>query len=90
MKTKFSIISFFDPYGDRKSDRKLLSRRNYESVKSLDEIKILIEVYNDDKYYNAVEVYGFDNRMKKTADFDKSYYLTSKASHARYESIPGY
>jgi hypothetical protein len=89
--TKFSIISFFDPYGDMKSTRKQLSRTNYQSEKSsLLEVQKIIETYNDGKYYNGVEVAHFDNRSKKINDFDKSYYLTSKAESARYESIPGY
>lgn len=88
--TQFSIISYFDPYGDMKSNRKQLSRKNYQSEKSLDEVKAIIEKYNDGKYYNAVEVASFDNRSKNISDFDKSYYLTSKASSATYQDIPGY
>lgn len=90
MKTKFSIISFFDPYGDMKSSRKQFSRKNYESEKPLSEVQIIIEKYNDGKYYNAVEVTSFDNTSEKVADFDNSFYLTSKAASSRYESIPGY
>jgi hypothetical protein len=88
--TQFSIISYFDPYGDMKSNRKQFSRENYQSEKSLDEVKEIIEKYNNGKYYNAVEVANFDNRSKKISDFDKSYYLTSKASSATYQDIPGY
>lgn len=90
MKTKFSIISFYDPYGDMKSNRKQLRRENCESEKPLSEIKAIIEKYNDGKYYNGVEVVSFDNRSKSIQDFDKSYYLASKASPSQYESIPGY
>lgn len=90
-KTQFCIISYFDPYGDMKSDRKVFSRDNYESEKSLNEIEAIIKKYNDGKYYNAVKVASFDNRSKrKVSDFDKSYYLTSKAFTASYQSIPGY
>lgn len=88
--TTFSIISFSDPYGDMKSNRKQLSRKNYQSEKPLSEVKEIIDQYNDGKYYNGVEVASFDNRQKNISDFDKSYYLTSKASAARYEDIPGY
>jgi hypothetical protein len=92
MKTivQFSIISFFDPYGDMKSDRKQFSRENYQSEKPLEEVIKIIETYNDGKYYNAVEVASFDNRKKEIFDFDKSYYLTSKASSSSYQSIPGH
>lgn len=90
MKTKFSIISYFDPYGDMKSNRKQLSRKNFESEKSLSEVEQIIEKYNDGKYYNAVAVGSFDNRSKQISDFDKSYFLTSKARAATYESIPGF
>ena len=90
MKTRFSIISYFDPYGDMKSNRKVLSRKNYESEKSLEEVKAIIEKYSDGKYYNGVDVASFDNRSKNICDFDKSYFLTSKASSSTYQSIPGY
>ena len=90
MKTQFSIISYFDPYGDMKSNRKVYSRKNFESEKSLDEVKAIIEKYSDGQYYNGVEVASFDNRSKTISDFDKSYYLTSKASSSTYQSIPGY
>lgn len=90
MATQFSIISYYDPYGDMKSTRKQLSRKNYESEKSLEEVKQVIERYNDGKYYNAVEVASFDNRKKEISDFDKSYYLISKAASSTYQSIPGY
>ena len=86
MKTTFSIISYFDPFGDMKSTRKELSRKNYESKKSFDDVKSIIENYNDGKYYNAVSVGAIDNRLKSISDFDKSYYLTSKAIPATYQS----
>lgn len=89
-KTQFSIISYYDPYGDMKSNRKQGSRKNYESDKSLADVQEIIEKYNDGKYYNGVDVASFDNRSKSVSDFDKSYYLTSKASASTYQSIPGY
>ncbi len=88
--TTFSIISFFDPYGDMKSNRKQLSRKNYQSEKPLSEVKEIIDQYNDGKYYNGVEVASFDKRSKIIADFDSSYYTESKAQPARYESVPGF
>ena len=75
MKTKFSIILYFDPYGDKKSDRKYYGRLNYESDKSLSEVEDIINIYNKDKYYNAVSVAKYDNRQKLTFDFDTSYYI---------------
>lgn len=90
MKTRFSIISYYDPYGDMKSNRKELSRKNYESDKPLGEVINIINIYNDGKYYNAVKVSDFDNRLKNILDFDKSFYLTSKAPSATYQAIPGY
>ena len=90
MKTQFSIISYFDPYGDMKSNRKVHSRKNFESEKSLEEVKAIVEAYSDGKYYNGVDVASFDNRSKSISDFDNSYYLTSKAQSATYQSIPGY
>jgi transposase len=90
MKTQFSIISYFDPYGDMKSKRKILNRKNFESEKSLSEVQKIIEIYNNGKYYNAIEVSTVDNRNKKFQNFDISYYLTSKAHSARYQNIPGF
>ena len=89
MKNKFSIISFFDPYGDMKSSRKQFSRKNFESDKTLEEVKEIIKNYSDGKYYNGVEFAAVDGRRKGVSDFDKSYYLTSKASASTYQSIPG-
>ena len=74
-KTQFSIISYFDPYGDMKSNRKQISRKNYESDKSLAEVQEIIEKYNDGKYYNGIDIASFDNRSKSVSDFDRSYYL---------------
>jgi len=89
-KTQFSIISYYDPYGDMKSNRKQSSRKNFESDKSLAEVQEIIQKYNNGKYYNGVEVSSFDNRSKSVSDFDNSYYLTSKASSSNYQSISGY
>ena len=89
MKTQFSIITYFDPYGDMKSTRRQGARVNYFSEKTLDEIEAIINAYNNGKYYNAAEVSSFDNRSKSINNFDTSFYLTSKASAARYEDIPG-
>ena len=38
MKTTFCIISFFDPYGDRKSTRKIFKRRFFHTEKSKEEV----------------------------------------------------
>lgn len=84
-KTQFSIISYFDSFGDIKSTRKQFSRRNYESKKTLNEVFEIIEKYNNGKYYNGVDVASFDCRRKSISDFDKSYYLTSKAIAATYQ-----
>ncbi|NCB09146.1 MAG: hypothetical protein EOM73_13400 [Bacteroidia bacterium] len=89
VKTHFSIISYYDPYGDMKSTRKEFSRDNYESKKSFDEVRAIIEKYNNGKYYNAVRLASFDGRKKQILNFDKSIYLTSKAKSATYQHIPG-
>lgn len=88
-KSQFSIISYFDPFGDMKSNRKQFSRKNFESEKSLEEVKKIIGVYSDEKYYNGVSFAAVDGRSKNFSDFDKSCYLTSKASASTYQSIPG-
>lgn len=88
-KTTFSIISYYDPFGDMKSNRKISGRTNYESDKDLSEINDIILQYSNGKYYNGITISSFDNRLKNISDFDKSRYLTSKASSSSYQSIPG-
>jgi hypothetical protein len=78
MKTQFSIISYFDPYGDMKSNRKVHSRKNFESLKSLEDVKKIVERYSNGRYYNGVEVAKFDNRVKEILNFDESYYNHSQ------------
>jgi hypothetical protein len=73
-----------------KSNRKVLNRKNFESEKPLSEVQNIIDAYNDGKYYNAVEVSTVDGRSENFQNFDTSYYLTSKAISATYQSIPGY
>ena len=79
MKTRFSIISFFDPYGDRKSTRKQLSRQNFESNLSLDEVIKIMTNYNNlnpqNNYYGEKQLSTFDGRLKSISDFDKSYFI---------------
>ena len=89
-KLQFSIISYFDPFGDMKSTRKQFSRRNFVSEKTLEEVEKIIETYSNGKYYNGVEIAPTVGRSKYFYDFDKSSYLTSKAESSNYESIPGY
>ena len=88
MKTQFSIIIYFDPFGDMKSNRKVLTKRNFESDKPIHEIHEIIEKYNNGKYYNAVSIGGFDKRIKSISNFDNSIYINSKARPSEFENIP--
>lgn len=76
--SQFSIISFFDPYGDNKSTRKQFSRKNFESDRTVDEVKKIIESYSNGEYYHGVEFASVDGRSKKFSDFDKSHFLNEK------------
>jgi len=87
MKTQFSIISYFDPFGDMKSSRKVHSRNNFESEKTIEEVTEIIKNYNNGKYYNGVDISSFDNRLKGISNFDTSYYFNSRASSSTYQSI---
>ena len=87
----FSIITFFDPYGDLKSDRKQHSRKNYQSEKTFEEVKGIITAYNATAdYYSEVKISYTDNRSKTVSDFDTSYYTKYKAGQTTYQEIPGY
>lgn len=72
--SEFSIIRFFDPYGDGKSERKQSTRMNFRSGKPLKEVERIIEAYNNTKsYYQQVKIAKFDKRkLKSISDFEKS------------------
>ena len=75
MKTKFSIITYFDPYGDEKSPRKEFSRTNFETAKTLNEVERIILAYNDKVgYYKTITLAKFDKRRKIILDFDNSHF----------------
>jgi hypothetical protein len=87
MTTQFSIVKYYDPYGDMKSTRKVYSRTNFQSSKPLAEVQNIVRKYNGDEYYNAVAVAKSDRRRKEVQDFDKSEFMTAKAHKANYQSI---
>ena len=75
MKTKFSIISYFDPFGDGKSERKYFKRVNFESSLNLNEVAKRINNFNQKQnYYSSVSISSFDNRIKTCRNFDNHYY----------------
>lgn len=88
-KTQFSIITYFDPYGDMKSARKKLGAANYESDLPLSEIDKIIDTYNNGQYYHAVSISTFIEGLPPR-DFDSSFYLTEKARPSTYQSVPGF
>lgn len=76
MKTKFSIKTYFDPYGDGKSVKREFSRMNYYSSMSTSDVEDIIRAYNQGRdYYSQVSVASFDRRRKNIANFDTSFYL---------------
>lgn len=51
----FSVTDFFDPYGDGKSDRKVLSRKFYHTDKTKQDIEAFFKIRLD-QYYNGVRL----------------------------------
>ena len=75
MKTRFSIITYFDPFGDGKSPRKEFRRTNFETNKTLEEVRNIIDGYNDKVgYYMGITLAKFDKRRKIILDFDNSHF----------------
>lgn len=55
--TTFSITSYYDPYGDGKSDRKVARRTFYHTNGSVDEVKAYVNKYNiTADYYNHLSL----------------------------------
>ena len=54
MITTFSITTFFDPYGDGKSERKVFSRKFYHTEKSEADIKAIFP--DNGKYYGEIRL----------------------------------
>ena len=75
MKTQFSIITFYDPFGDGKSPRKEFKRTNFETNKTLEEVKSIIDGYNDRVgYYAEIFLTKLDKRRKIVLSFDNSHF----------------
>lgn len=77
MKTKFCIISFFDPYGDEKSSRKEFGRKNFTSSMSIEDIQKVVYEYNAKvDYYSEVRLKDSpDKRLRSFANFGESRYM---------------
>lgn len=76
--TKFSIIEYCDPFGDRKSSKKVFSRTNFQSVLSLEQVQEKIEQYNEtiqNDYYRSIEIDSFDKRRKKIVTFEETMFF---------------
>lgn len=90
MKNQFCIIRYFDPYGDKKSNRKESSRENFESSKSMSQVQQLVRNYNSTAdYYSEIKLTSVDGRIKNFRDFDNHYYSKSTAPKTEYIDIPG-
>ena len=68
MKTKFSVVSFFDPYGDGKSTRKVFKREFFESDLPQDQILEFFLKQNEKANYYSEKIISFKN-YKKTKPF---------------------
>jgi len=65
----FSIISYFDPYGDSKSDKKVFKRHFFNSNLTRDELSQLVLSTNYNRtYYRQIDII-FKN-YKKTKPFE--------------------
>jgi hypothetical protein len=67
--TSFSITSYFDPYGDGKSDRKLFSRKFFKSNYSKETIESIHLIINRDRsYYDSTIINFKQYKSAKTLD----------------------
>lgn len=68
----FSVTSYFDPYGDKKSTRKVFKRRFYKTKKTKEEINRLFNKKNESRGYYSEETLNFPSKpYKRVEDFDK-------------------
>lgn len=68
----FSVTSYFDPYGDGKSTRRVFSRKFYKTKQSKHEIQELF--YKKNRYcdYYSEQLINFPSKpYKRVIDFDK-------------------
>jgi len=72
---KFGIKSFYDPYGDGKSERKKFGIFNYHSELSMDEVLSVIKERNGRVgYYQEQYLVAPDGRKKESKKFKIPYY----------------
>lgn len=67
----FSITSYFDPYGDKKSTRKVFKRRFFKTMKTKEEIIQLFKKKNESRDYYSELTLNFPSKPYKIVkDFD--------------------
>lgn len=68
----FSATSFFDPYGDGKSERKVFKRTFFHTTKTKQEVEKIFADFNAGKYYSALRI-NFPKKpyIVKTKNFDE-------------------
>jgi len=72
MKLTFSVTSYFDPFGDEKSDRKILKREFYITDKSEQEITDYFDNYNSNRdYYHNVTIKFKPYKRTKNFQYQK-------------------
>lgn len=75
MKTKFSLIRFFDPMGDGKSSRKQHSRKNYKCDLPMNEVEAAINRHNSKgSYYGEIRISSVDARSTIFNQFNPLYF----------------
>lgn len=55
----FKVVSYYDPYGDKKSNRKVFSRRYYQTKKTKKEIMDIFNKRNEVLTYYSQEIVIF-------------------------------
>ena len=72
--TMFTITSYYDPYGDLKSARKVFKIQKFVSDKSQSEVQAIVDAYNaKSDYYSAIDI-KFSEHKKPGRPFANSLY----------------
>lgn len=67
----FSVTSYYDPYGDKKSPRVVYKREFYKTKKTQEEITRIFNMKNESRSYYGALTLSFPSRpYKRVKDFD--------------------
>ena len=67
----FSVTSYYDPYGDKKSQRAVYKREFYKTKKTQEEITRIFKMKNESRsYYGALTLRFPSKPYRRVKDFD--------------------